>query len=67
VLTARRRPRAAALQTVALVLPQFVAAAVCVARYRSSGWSDGLESLAFLLPVALTVVTGGLVLLLRRR
>jgi hypothetical protein len=67
VLTARRRPRAAVLQAAALVLPQFVAAAVCVARYRSSGWSDGLEGLAFLQPVALTVVTGGLVVLLRRR
>jgi hypothetical protein len=66
-LTARRRPRGAALQAAALVLPQFVAAAVCVSRYRSSGWSDGLEGLAFLQPVLLTVVTCGLVALLRRR
>jgi hypothetical protein len=61
VATSRRRPRAAAAQTVALVLPQFVAAAVCVSRYRSSGWSDGLEELAFLHPVLLSVVTGVLV------
>ena len=65
--TARRRPRAAALQAVALLLPQFVAAAVCVSRYRSSGWSDGLEGLAFLHPVLLTAVTCGLAALRRRR
>lgn len=67
VLTARRRPRAAALQTGALVLPQFVAAAVCVSRYRSSGWSDGLEIFAFLQPALLTAVTCVLVSLSRRR
>jgi hypothetical protein len=67
VATARRRPGAAALQTVALVLPQFAAAAVCVARYRSSGWADGLEVLTFLHPVLLTVVTCVLVALRRRR
>jgi hypothetical protein len=67
VLTARRRPRAALLQTVALVVPQFVAAGVCVSRYRSSGWSDGLEVFAFLLPIALTALTAWLVTLLRRR
>jgi hypothetical protein len=44
-----------------------LAAAVCVARYRSSGWSEGLESLAFLPPIALTAVTCVLVALLRRR
>ena len=65
-LTAHRWPRAALLQTAALVLPQFVAAAVCVSRYSSSDWS-GLEALAFLFPIALTVVTGLLVALLRRR
>ena len=66
-LTARRRPRAALLQTAALVLPQFVAAGVCVSRYRSAGWSDGLEGLAFLQPIALTVVTCVLVAALRPR
>jgi hypothetical protein len=66
-LTARRRPGAAAGLTVALVVPQFVAAAICVARYHSSGWSDGLEGLAFTFPVLLTVVTGASVLALRRR
>jgi hypothetical protein len=64
--TVRRRPTAAAGQTVALVLPQFVAAAVCVARYRSSGWADGLEVLAFLHPALLTVVTCALVSRRRR-
>ncbi len=57
VLAARRRPRAAVLQAGALVLPQFVAAAVCVSRYRSSGWSDGLEIFAFLQPGLLTAAT----------
>jgi hypothetical protein len=66
-LTARRRPRAAVLQAAALVLPHFVAAAVVVSRYRSSGWSDGLESMAFLHPIGLTVVAGLLVALLRPR
>ena len=65
--TASRAPGTAAAETVALVLPQFVAAAVCVGRYRSSGWGDGLEVFAFLHPVLLTVVTGALVLALRRR
>lgn len=59
----RRRITTAA----ALVLPQFVAAAVCVARYRASGWGDGLELLSFLHPVLLTVVTGGLVAAVSRR
>jgi hypothetical protein len=63
----RRHPATALTQTVALVLPQFVAVTVCVARYRSSGWSDGLEGLAYLHPVLLTVLTGGLVLAARRR
>ena len=66
VVAAGRRPAVAARQTVALVLPQFGAAAVCVARYRSSGWADGLEGLAFLFPVLLTVVTGAAVVLRRR-
>ncbi len=56
-LAARWRPHAALAHTVALVLPQFVAATVCVARYRSSGWSDGLEVLIFVHPILLTVVT----------
>jgi hypothetical protein len=53
--------------TLALVGPQVVAAAVCVARYRSSGWGDGLEVLAFLHPLLLTVVTAALVAVARRR
>jgi hypothetical protein len=66
ITTARRSPATALAQTVALVAPQFVAVAVCVSRYRSAGWSDGLEGLAYLHPVLLTVLTGGLVLLRRR-
>jgi hypothetical protein len=66
-LAARRRPAAARALTVALVGPQFVAAAVCVARYRSSGWGDGLEVSAFLHPLLLTVLAGGLVAVVRRR
>ncbi len=42
-------------------------AAVCVARYRSSGWGDGLEVSAFLHPLLLTVLAGGLVAVVRRR
>ena len=67
VAAARHRPRAAAFRTVALVLPQFVAAAVCVPRYRSSGWGDGLEVLAFLHPLLLTGATYGPVALRRHR
>ena len=66
-LTARRRPAAARVQTVALVVPHVAAAAVCVARYRASGWGDGLEVFAFLHPVLLTLATGALVAALRRR
>ncbi|WP_448641535.1 hypothetical protein [Geodermatophilus sp. URMC 63] len=66
-LTARRRPAAARAPTLALVGPQVVAAAVCVARYRSSGWGDGLEVLAFLHPLLLTAVTVALVAVVRRR
>ncbi|MEJ5867976.1 hypothetical protein WDV85_09525 [Pseudokineococcus sp. 5B2Z-1] len=57
----------------ALVLPHVVVAAVVVARYRLSGWGDGLEVFAFLHPVGLaTVATGGLAVVgavdaLRRR
>jgi hypothetical protein len=38
-----------------------------VARYHSSEWADGLEGLAFLFPVLLTVVTAALVIRLGRR
>ena len=66
-LAARRRPGAAAVQGVALVVPQFVAAAVCVGRYRSSGWGDGLEAFAYLHPLLLSAVTAALVVGSRRR
>ncbi|CCH87815.1 membrane protein of unknown function [Modestobacter italicus] len=54
----RRRIATATVAAVALVLPQFIAAAVCVARYRASGWSDGLEGLSYLHPVLLLLATG---------
>nr|WP_246214652.1 hypothetical protein [Modestobacter muralis] len=63
----RSTSAAAAVQVVALVVPQFVAAAVCVGRYRSSGWGDGLEVFAYLHPLLLTAVTVGLVAVARRR
>ncbi|CCH90133.1 membrane protein of unknown function [Modestobacter italicus] len=53
-----RRIATATVAAVALVLPQFVAAAVCVARYRASGWSDGLEGLSYLHPLLLLLATG---------
>ena len=65
--TSRRRLRAAVLQTAALVLPQYIAAAICVARYRSSGWSDGLEVFAFVHPLLLTGIAAALVMVLGRR
>jgi hypothetical protein len=65
-LTVRRSPATAVAQTVALVLPHVVAAAVCVSRYRSSGWGDGLEGLAYLHPVLLTVLAAALVARVRR-
>jgi hypothetical protein len=65
--TVRRRPGTAAVQTLALVVPQFGAAAVCVGRYADSGWSDGLEGLAYLHPLLLTVVTVALAAAVRRR
>jgi hypothetical protein len=65
VACARRRTATAAAAVVALVLPQFIAAAICVERYRASGWGDGLEVLSFLHPVLLLVVTGGLVAILK--
>ncbi len=62
------RTRVAATTLVAaLVTPHVVAATVCVARYRSSGWGSGLEVLAYLHPVLLTLVSGALVGVLRRR
>jgi hypothetical protein len=54
----RRRIATAAVAVTALVLPQLIAAAVCVARYRASGWSDGLESLSYLHPVLLLLAAG---------
>ena len=57
---ARPRSTTAAVAMSALVVPHFVAAAVCVARYRTSGWAQGLEVFAFLHPVLLTVVAGAL-------
>lgn len=41
----------------ALVVPHVVVAALVVARYRATGWGDGLEVLAFLHPFGLFVVT----------
>ena len=64
---ARRRPVTAAAVTVALVVPHVVAAAVSVARYRTSGWGSGLEALAFAHPVLLALVTWGLMVAVRRR
>ena len=60
VAVARRSPGPVAVPVLALVLPQVVAAAVAVGRYRSAGWGDGLESLAFLHPLLLTAVTWAL-------
>jgi hypothetical protein len=62
----RRRPKRTAAAVAALLLPQVTAAAVCVARYRSAGWGDGLEVLAFLHPALLAVVAYGLVAFSRR-
>jgi hypothetical protein len=64
---ARRRSATAVVAAAALVVPHYIAAAVCVARYRDSGWGDGLEVLSFLHPVLLTVVAFGLVAALNRR
>ena len=66
-IASRRGPATAVAGTAALVLPHVVAAGVCVARYRASGWSDGLEGIAFLHPVLLAVATWGLAAALRRR
>jgi hypothetical protein len=66
VVLARRWPRSAAVPVLALVLPQVVAAAVCVSRYRSSGWGDGLEALAFVQPLLLLALTAVLVAVVRR-
>ena len=65
-LSARRRPGRAAVQAVALAVPQFAAATVCVARYRSSGWGSGLEVFAYLEPLLLTALTVTLMVLWRR-
>jgi hypothetical protein len=66
-VVARTRAATAAAATAALVVPQFAAAAVVVGRYRSSGWGDGLEVFAYAHPLLLTLVTGTLVALVRRR
>ena len=66
-VAARRRAATGLAAGAALVVPQFVAAAVCVQRYRSSGWSDGLEVFAYLHPLLLTVVAGVLVAVPGRR
>ena len=65
-LAARRRTGTAVGTAAALVLPQVVAAAVCVHRYRASGWADGLETLAFLHPALLAALTLAAVALVRR-
>ena len=54
--------RAALIGTAAVSVTQFLAMAETVHRYRESGWSDGLEVLGFLFPIALTVVALGAVL-----
>jgi hypothetical protein len=54
--------RVALLGTAAVSVTQFLAMAETVHRYRESGWSDGLEVLGFLFPIALTVVALGAVL-----
>ncbi len=64
---ARHRRATSVAAAAALVLPQFLAAAVTVARYRAAGWDDGLAVLSFLHPVLLTLLTGGLLLALGRR
>ncbi|WP_339574120.1 hypothetical protein [Pseudokineococcus basanitobsidens] len=57
----------------ALVVPHVAVAALVVARYRWSGWSDGLEVFAFLHPLGLfavavvVLVVTGVVDALRRR
>lgn len=50
------RPRVSAVLGVAVVVPQVVAAGICVGRYSASGWGDGLEVLAFLLPAGMVVL-----------
>jgi hypothetical protein len=54
--------RVALLGTTGVAVTQFLAMAETVHRYRESGWSDGLEVLGFLFPIALTVVALGAVL-----
>jgi hypothetical protein len=66
VAAVRRWPGPAAVPVLALVLPQVVAAAVAVGRFRAAGWADGLEGLAFVHPLLLTAVTVGLLALRRR-
>ena len=41
----------------ALVVPHLAVAALVVARYRATGWGDGLEVFAFVHPVGLLVLT----------
>lgn len=50
------RPRLAWVLGFVVVAPQVVAAAVAVGRYGASGWGDGLEVLAFLLPIGMGVL-----------
>ncbi|MGY1652413.1 hypothetical protein [Geodermatophilus sp. SYSU D01119] len=66
-VAARRRTATGLAAGVVLVVPQVVAAAVCVQRYRTSGWGDGLEVFAYLHPLLLTVVTAALLAVLSRR
>lgn len=66
-LAARRRPGTGPAVGAALVVPHVVAATVCVRRYATSGWGDGLEVFAYLHPLLLAGAAAALVAALRRR
>lgn len=53
--------RVALLGLALVAVSQFWAMTETVARYDESGWSDGLEVLGYLFPIALTVVAVGCV------